>query len=221
MRPAMEIPPFIPDSPYNDHHQQHVGTPISPSDGELWRAFKSGEEEAFVYIYNQYFTVLVNYCYQFTQDKELIKDCVQDLFIFLRSKRETVSHIDHIKLYLLKSCRNRILSYIKKQQKHEHIFFLHSDNQYFMPVASPEENLIRAQAREHLTYRMQDAIKKLSEKEREVIYYYYFENLSYADIAELMGYEHVKSVRSLLYKALAKLKNLYLIFLMINEMLRY
>lgn len=179
------------------------------SDIEIWKAFKRGDEAAFVFIYQQYFELLVNYCYQFTQNEDLIKDCVQDLFIFTRSKRESISVTDNIKLYLLRSCRNRLMSYLKKDLTHKSMDAVKGN--MFVPVPSTEENIVNLQTRELREERLRMSIKKLSFKEREIIYYFYYQNMDYRSIAELMGYEHVKSARSLLYKALGKLKELFVI----------
>lgn len=180
------------------------------NDLEIWRAFKNGDEAAFILIYQKYFDLLVNYCYQFTQNQDLIKDCIQDLFIFLRNKRESVSLTNNIKLYLLKCCRNRIFTYLKKDNNFRSIDAI--EGNWFVPVLSTEDNIINLQTREIKEKRLRSSIEKLSLKEREIIYYFYFQNMDYKAISELMGYEHVKSARSLLYKALGKLKELFIIF---------
>lgn len=183
----------------------------SRSDEEIWSRFKTGDEAAFIYIYQKYFDRLVNYCYQFTKNEDLIKDCIQDLFIFLRHKRESISGTNNISLYLLKSCRNRLIDYLKKELKVKSLE--DSNAPFFIPVLSTEENIINLQTREIKVKRLLTAIKKLSLREREIIYYFYFEDLDYKSISELMGYEHVKSVRSLLYKALTKLKDVFVFVL--------
>lgn len=183
------------------------------SDTKVWKAFKSGDEAAFVFIYEEYFELLINYCYQFTQNEDLIKDCVQDLFIFIRNKRESVSVTDNIRLYLLKSCRNRLMSYLKKDFTHKSMDAVKGN--LFVPMPSTEENIVNLQTRELREKRLRMSIEKLSFKEREIIYYFYYQNMDYQSIAELLGYEHVKSARSLLYKALGKLKDLFVVFVFI------
>ena len=192
----------------HDSHQGKKGQE-GRNDTEIWKAFKRGDEAAFVFIYQEYFELLVNYCFQFTQNEGLIKDCVQDLFIFMRNKRESVSVTDNIKLYLLRSCRNRLMSYLKKDSTHKS---MEAVRNMFVPVPSTEENIIHLQTKELKEERLRMSIKKLSFKEREIIYYFYYQNMDYRSIAELMGYEHVKSARSLLYKALGKLKEFLIIF---------
>ncbi|MEQ9287162.1 MAG: sigma-70 family RNA polymerase sigma factor [Cyclobacteriaceae bacterium] len=84
------------------------------SDVQLWGAFKDGNESAFITIYNTYFPMLYRYGFQYTKDKALIKDAIQDLFVELRQKRKRLSHTTSIKLYLYKSIRRKILGHKEK-----------------------------------------------------------------------------------------------------------
>ena len=178
-------------------------------DIRIWNNFRSGDEAAFIFIYEQNFDKLVNYCYQYTRDEELIKDCVQDLFIYIRTKRDSLSETNNISLYLLRSCKNRLITYLKKELK---VKTLSDFNKHiFIPTISDEDKIIHLQSREINERRLKKAIAKLSPKEREVIYCFYFMNMDYQSISELLGYDHVKSTRSLLYKALSKLKELFII----------
>ncbi len=67
------------------------------SDAELWSAFRQGDEAAFVDIYKTYVNKLYNYGTRFCRDHELVKDCLQDFFIYLRKNRETLGDTSYIK----------------------------------------------------------------------------------------------------------------------------
>jgi hypothetical protein len=56
------------------------------SDQELWSAFKEGDRLAFSAIYQRHFRKLVSYGLKISADKDLAKDCVQDLFVEPRSQ---------------------------------------------------------------------------------------------------------------------------------------
>jgi RNA polymerase sigma factor (sigma-70 family) len=178
----------------------------SLSDDKIWRKFKLGDEGAFVYIYEKYFDGLVIFSYQFTQDRELIKDTIQDLFIYLRDKRSNLSDTNSIKRYLYKSCRNNLIRSLKQMHVNEPLADL--EKGFFLPTGSSEDNLINQQVLKTKERSLKNAIANLSVREREIIYLFYFENLDYQQIAELIGYQEVKSVRSLLYKAIKKLRKL-------------
>ena len=56
-------------------------------DADMWAEFIGGSKTAFDFLYDKYFSLLYGYGMQFCTDKSLIKDCIQDLFIELWSKR--------------------------------------------------------------------------------------------------------------------------------------
>jgi DNA-directed RNA polymerase specialized sigma24 family protein len=73
---------------------------------------------------------------------------------------------------------------------------------YFDFTVSHEQHLIDKQIDEDGLHRLNEAIKKLSLRKKEVIYYFFYEELDYGQIQEIMGLESLKSARNLLYKAL-------------------
>lgn len=52
----------------------------------LLAAYCQGDQNAFMSLYDMYAEMLLNYGLCITSDKELVKDCVQDVFIKLISK---------------------------------------------------------------------------------------------------------------------------------------
>src|SRR5690606_10416824 len=70
--------------------------------------------QVFNYIYVKYFPVLIRYGHQFSKDHELVKDVIQDLFIYLKVKRKQLGSTSSIKFYLYKAYRRRISRYLKK-----------------------------------------------------------------------------------------------------------
>ncbi len=185
-----------PGSTYSDLHQQQ--------DYELWLSFKNGNESAFIAIYKSNFSKLYKYGFQFTKDRDLIKDAIQDLFIELRKKRKNLSNTTSIKLYLYKCIRRKILSY--KQQANKMISHQNLDGYNFDVDLSAEHVLIIKQLDTERKKKLAKAMKSLSARQKEAIYYFYYEDLSYADVAEIMELGHAKSARNLVYRALKCLK---------------
>ena len=184
---------------------------IEFSSEQLWKAFKGGDEAAFIQIYHLYANVLFNYGCQFTQDSELVKDCLQDFFIYLRKNRAGFSDTSHVKMYLLKAFKRRVVDYLKKYNKeserNESFLF------YQFPVELSSETIyINQQIEEEQIQKLNTALKALDNKEREAIYYFYYEGLSYEQIAEIFNFSHISSARRLIYRGLSQLRKLILIF---------
>ena len=78
---------------------------ISPDDQSLWSAFRQGDEYAFGEIASRYYQSLYTYGARFSADREFVKDCMQELFIEMWERRETLGDTDFVKFYLFKSIR--------------------------------------------------------------------------------------------------------------------
>ncbi len=195
-------------APVPTKHAKAVNDYAQLPDRLIWDAFREGDELAFVTIYRGYVDALFNYGCQFTVDREMIKDCLQDFFIYLRNNRAGLGKTDNIKLYLLKAFRRRVFDYLKKTnreiQHNEYFAFLQ------FPVELSSESLyINRQIEAEQLVRLNKALKTLNAKEREAIYYFYYEGLSYEQIAEILHFTHVSSARRIVYRGLSHLKKFF------------
>lgn len=169
------------------------------SDSILWKSFKSGSESSFIYIYENFFEKLYGYGCRLTDREDLVKDAIQDLFMDLRKNRENLGETDSIKFYLFKCLKRKILKelnswFYKKEQ--------FTGDLSFEITFSHEQVLIQRQLDEEKSAQLNKAIRGLSFRKREAIYYLYYEGLNYEQIKEIMNLSHVKSARNLIYKAL-------------------
>jgi RNA polymerase sigma factor (sigma-70 family) len=57
----------------------------------------------------KYYSDLYNYAARFTPDDALIKDCIQEVFISLWQRRQTVGVILSPKFYFLRAIKNKVL----------------------------------------------------------------------------------------------------------------
>lgn len=175
------------------------------SDKLLWRTFKNGDELAFVHIYKTYANNLYSYGCQFSTDKEMIKDCLQDFFLYLRKNRLGFGETDSIKMYLFKAFRRRVIDYFKKYsrecQMNENFAFLQ-----FPVELSSESIYINQQIEAEQLEKLNKALLSLESKEREAIYYFYYEGMTYLQIAEIFNFSHVSSARRLMYRGLSHLR---------------
>lgn len=188
--------------------------PVWQDDFSLWDAFRHGDEAAFIYLYRQYFDTLINYGLQYFQDKVEVQDFVQDLFIDLRLKRHRLVPLKlSLKAFLLVSLKNRILDDKRKRKvRRDNLRRYSEDFEFILPV---EEELVRMQAYREKMEKLKSVLTNLSARQREAIYYLYYENLSYAEIAVLMKLNHVESARNLIYKACKALRKMLQMLVML------
>jgi len=66
-----------------------------------------------------YYRDLFNYGTRFTMDEELIKDCIQEVFISLWQRRHTANEILHPKFYFLRAVKNKILKSLDSTRRRQ------------------------------------------------------------------------------------------------------
>ncbi len=171
----------------------------------LWEDFRNGSEAAFIEIYNQFFDVLYEYSFRLTSDKSLCKDCIQDLFYKLRKNRSSLPTVQSLKAFLIKSIRNQLLNEIKKNKRSAS---LNEDsiNQPFLVTPSHETVIIARQFSQSQLRRISWAIAKLTAHQREAIHFFFYEELGYAEIADIMGMASTRAARNLIYRSLKAIR---------------
>lgn len=83
------------------------------AEAALWDHFKQGDEGAYALIYRRYFFDLYQYGKKISDDPDLIKDCIQDLFVKLWHNRENLNKTTSVKYYLFTSLKHKILDVLK------------------------------------------------------------------------------------------------------------
>jgi len=181
------------------------------SDKILWRQLKEGNHSALESIYRLHFTHLINYGRKFSNDSATVEDAVQELFIELWNKRESLGETDAIKPYLLVSLRRKIIRSVKKIQKTT------NDNEptdfHFEAVLAIDEDLINKELVAEKNQKLAEAMQKLSHRQREVLYLKYEVNMDYEGICEAMDINY-QSVRNLVSKAISALSKHIIIALL-------
>lgn len=184
------------------------------SDLRLWREFKKGSRSAFIYIYHTYFDRIYNYAHQFTPDTDLVKDCIQDLFIELNNSKSRLSDTDSIHLYLFKATKRKLLRAAKRKIKVVDTFNSVSEVNFFIEL-SVEQKMINRQIDEDQIFELKNSINKLTDRQREAIFYFYYEGFSLAQVKELMGIQSIKATQNLIYKAIKELRKMLILFVLV------
>ena len=81
----------------------------------LLASFQAGNMAAFSQLYDLHINILFNYGLKLTIDKELLKDCIHDIFVKLYTKKEELGTIDNLKSYLFISLKNKLCDELRKR----------------------------------------------------------------------------------------------------------
>lgn len=170
-----------------------------------WQLFLKGDDDAYAWLYSRYIQQLYQYGCRFTADTEMVKDCVQDVFVNVyRLKGKNSSPPADIKIYLMASLRNSIFNVFNKGSLHDTYI---SNTQYDFDL-SVEEKLIEAEDETSRKHTVAHLLNALPPRQREIIYYRFFEGLDYNAICELMGLNY-QSAYNLLQRSLTRLREIY------------
>ncbi len=181
----------------------------NPSQPELnWlQRLQHSDEDALALLMGKYYTDLYNYACSFTKDEDLVKDCIQEVFISLWQRRENAVAILSPKYYLLRAVKNKILKSVHKNGLFGETVFLEKEYDFFYEF-SIERITIEKQISDEKATRLKRIISGLSKRQQEIIYLKYYQHLGHGQIAELMNIG-TQSVYNLLHETIQKLKMIW------------
>ena len=155
---------------------------------------KSGNIAQYKEMFKRYYKPLVYFSYRYVKDVQIAEDIIQDVFINIWNKRETLDFSLNFKSYLFSSVRNHSLMHLNKESKFEHVNLKllteKSDNNPDTIVESKELEKIVAKI-----------ILELPEKRREVFCMSRFDKLTYSEIADALSIS-VNTVETQMSRAL-------------------
>ena len=169
----------------------------------LWSKLKKGNKQALEQIYREHIDLLYRYGHRFSNNNQLVEDCIQDLFVELWNNRTGLSQTDSIKPYLLTSIRRKIIKAVDKEKK-----WVSTDEYEHIPFdceIAIDERIVALEHKEELSNQLKKAFEGLSKRQKEAVYLKYYAGLDYEDIGQVMdiGYQ---SLRNLVSGALKKMK---------------
>lgn len=174
---------------------------------DLLQRLQQNDEEALALLMKMYYDDLYNYAARFTKDDGLIKDCIQEVFISLWQRRETVGAILSPKYYFLRAIKNKVLKSLDKSIRKVTSGHLQEDYDFFHEF-SIERVIIEKQISEEKAEKLKKTLSLLSKRQIEIIYLKYYQYLDHGQIAELMNISR-QSVYNLLHEAINKLRSLW------------
>ena len=157
----------------------------------------------FANLYDKNIDNLFAFGSRFTTDRELLKDCIHDVFVKLYLKRDNLGNVENIESYLYISLRNRIND---EYRRNIHLCDNEIDDSSMRIKAEYEEFYSqRMEWQTTLTANVEKFFEKLSPRQRQIINLYYVEERKYDDICRIMGINY-QSVRNLMHCSISRLR---------------
>ncbi len=150
------------------------------SDEEICKMVQKGDIEAFGILVERYEEKMKRYSQKFLSQKEDIEDVVQDIFLKAFENIQSFDTKKKFKSWLYKIAHNQLVNALKRKERFS---FLSLDT--FLPYFSLKEEFNEVEKKE-LRANLEKYLQKLDPKYREVIFLYFYENLSYSEISEIL-----------------------------------
>ncbi|WP_128546364.1 RNA polymerase sigma factor [Larkinella soli] len=199
------LPPVEPESEPADHPSQEQ---------VLWQAFRLGDRKAFAALLDQYYALLLRYGLRLCPDRDLVKDCLHDLFVDLWNQRERLDAVRSIRAYLLISFRRKLLKETRKHRRFESTEAM-GDEYAFDVQFAVETGLIQEEMQQENQLKLRHLLEQLTKRQREALYLRFYQELDYDDIARMMSIQYHSAV-NLVYESLRLLrKNWFLTLLLV------
>lgn len=170
----------------------------------VWDKMKSGDEQSLSKIFSFFYSDLYHYGIKIFNLPDLVKDSIQDVFVRIWEKRDTIGDVQNPKAYLIASLRRKIFEnkekYFKEvsdeatDQEGKRVFSFEATE--FMEVEEVSKQLRNS---------LVQVINSLPERQRELIFLRFYYNLRYVEIARVMEVKE-QTIKNMMQRAISNLR---------------
>ncbi|WP_203257154.1 RNA polymerase sigma factor [Hyunsoonleella ulvae] len=156
---------------------------------------------AFKEIFNEYYFDLVVFANQYLFDKGLSEDVVQNVYIYLWEKADTIEIKSSLKAYLYAMVRNRCLNKLKALK------ITYTDDKFILDYANKNAQtpyVLEDNSKQILHQKIMESIEDLPNKMKLIVKLRFINNYKYKEIANELNIS-VNTVKTQLKRAKVKL----------------
>lgn len=156
---------------------------LSMTDTELWKHIINNDKVAFEELYHRYYSPLLSYAQRLQFNEEIIKDCIQDLFVKIYINRQNLPVVDSVKPYLYRSLTNSLLDKVKSIRNNtisiDELMDISIEDEGVLALFKENDNdLLKAQY-------LKNALNQLSTKQKNALYFRFIKEFTWEEMAEM------------------------------------
>ncbi|MYL49973.1 sigma-70 family RNA polymerase sigma factor [Halobacillus litoralis] len=164
---------------------------------------RSTDKEILVDLMESYGGMVVRIAFTYVKDQQLAEDLAQDVFIRCYQHLHTFEHRSSYKTWVYRITINHCKDHVRSWSFRNLIPFEPMKMEKGKETTSISDQILKEEENQVLFQK----VLKLSVKLREVIIFYYYEELSVEEVAELLGV-NVNTVKTRLHRARNSLKRM-------------
>jgi RNA polymerase sigma-70 factor, ECF subfamily len=158
---------------------------VTARDASDLAGLRAGDVRAFEAVFRAYYARLCGFAYSYLQNRAEAEEIVQDVFLALWQKQETLVLHTSLKAYLFRAVRNRVLNRNARARVEQR--WLEENDPARLAVADPEPSPQQKVEEAQTAERLRAAIESLPSGCQTVLRLRWEQQLSYAEIAETLG----------------------------------
>jgi RNA polymerase sigma-70 factor (ECF subfamily) len=156
---------------------------VQKTDEEIAHMVQSGDVELFGILVKRYEAKMLRYARRFLFNYDDSEDLVQEVFLKAYINIKSFDASKKFSPWLYRIAHNEFINAIKKKGKEPLPFF---NPDIFLPHAVSKENADKDIHKKETRHMLDKCLDKLEAKYREPLVLYYFEDLSYKEIADIL-----------------------------------
>jgi len=156
---------------------------VERTDEQIAKQVQKGDAEAFAFLVARYKDKLLRYARKFLSGSSDMEDLVQEVFIKAYINIKSFNTDKKFSPWIYRIAHNEYINALKRK-KFEPLPFFDSDTLFPHPVApqTADQDFLDSELKQSLD----KILVKLDKKYREPLVLYYFQELSYDEIAEIL-----------------------------------
>lgn len=149
---------------------------------------------------------LFAYGSKISRDRELVKDCIHDVFIELHRLKPDLHHPEYIEFYLYKSFRNAIFHKTKENKRTQSMAL--EDMVNFDLQFNIEQDSLDLESNSLRVEKLKRILQTLNPQKRELLFLKFTTGLNYVEIGHLLG-QNSDTIKKQVYRTLNQLWEKY------------
>lgn len=154
-------------------------------------------------MFTAFYPVLAAYCNKYLNDRETVRDIIQDIFLKVWENRQNVDFSTPLHSYLLKLAHNSCMNYLQRLKTEKK--YLHDATIQLLEMEAQYDDLFDQLAADAMQERIDQVVEGLPAQCRDVFRKSRYKGMSHQDIARELNIS-VRTVETQIYRALKTLK---------------